>query len=243
MYRVYIADDEMWVAVGIKKLIEKSGLPFEVIGEANDGITALEQIEKMKPQVLFSDIRMPGFDGLTLLEKLAEKEIDLLVVYISGYAEFEYAQRACRLGAFDYLLKPVEQEKMNGVLQRMEEKLCEAEKEKRDLFQKEKSHSVIEKVILEIQNRYTENITLTDLAEEHGISISHLSAMIKAELNMSFSDYIAARRLQKAKELLRDEMLSVQQVAEQVGYQDYFYFTKVFKKNVGISPSKYRKTL
>ncbi len=60
---------------------------------------------------------------------------------------------------------------------------------------------------------------------------------------MSFSEYITAKRVQKAKELLADERLSVEKVANEVGYKDYFYFTKVFKKAVGISPSKYRKNL
>ena len=60
---------------------------------------------------------------------------------------------------------------------------------------------------------------------------------------MTFSDYIVSLRMQKARELLRDESKSIEQIAELVGYNDYFYFTKVFKKSQGISPSKYRKSL
>ena len=67
--------------------------------------------------------------------------------------------------------------------------------------------------------------------------------MIKDELQMNFSDYIAQLRIQRAKELLEDETMSIQEIAEIVGYNDYFYFTKVFKKVQGISPSKYRKSL
>ena len=67
--------------------------------------------------------------------------------------------------------------------------------------------------------------------------------MIKDELQMNFSDYIARLRIQRAKELLEDETMSIQEIAEIVGYNDYFYFTKVFKKVQGISPSKYRKSL
>ena len=68
-------------------------------------------------------------------------------------------------------------------------------------------------------------------------------SMIKEELQMNYSDYIASLRIQRAKELLQNEVLSIQEIAEQVGYNDYFYFTKVFKKVQGISPSKYRKSL
>ena len=70
MHKVFIADDEAWIIVGMKKLIEKSDLPFKVVGEAYNGVTALEEMEKKKPDVLFSDIRMPGYNGLDLLEEM-----------------------------------------------------------------------------------------------------------------------------------------------------------------------------
>lgn len=123
MYRVFLADDEMWILFGLKKLIEKSGLPFQVIGEATNGVTTLEELEIKKPDVLFSDIRMPGLDGLALLEKMQEKDLKTEVVFVSGYAEFEYARRALQMDAFDYLLKPVEQEALDDILRRLMEKL------------------------------------------------------------------------------------------------------------------------
>lgn len=123
MYRVFLADDEMWILFGLKKLIEKSGLPFQVIGEATNGVTTLEELETKKPDVLFSDIRMPGLDGLALLEKMQEKGLKTEVVFVSGYAEFEYARRALQMDAFDYLLKPVEQEALDDILARLMKKL------------------------------------------------------------------------------------------------------------------------
>ena len=200
MYRIYLADDETWVVIGLKKQIEKSGLPFQVIGEANNGVAAMEEILEKKPDILITDIRMPGLNGLQLLEKLREKGIAVKVIFISGYAEFEYAQSAL-------------------------------------------NSSMMNQIIREIQERYTENITLSGLAEAHGISTGYLSSQLKAELGLSFSEYITSKRIQKAKELLADESLSVESIAEQTGYNDYFYFIKVFKKNTGISPSKYRKNL
>ena len=238
MYSVYIADDEMWVIVGLKKRIEKTGLPFQVIGEANNGVMALEEIEKKKPDILFTDIRMPGYSGLELLELLRKKELQTKVL-ISGYAEFEYAQSAIRNGAYDYLLKPIDQEKLQIVLERIlgdGAGILENEQE-------QVAPSTIRKIMDEIKEHYTENITLTGLAEKYAISVSYLSELLKEHLQLSFSEYISSKRIQKAKELLADESLSIEQIAEQTGYNDYFYFTKVFKKNTGISPSKYRKNL
>ncbi len=243
MYSVFIADDEAWVVIGLKKLIEKSGLPFKVTGEANNGVTALEELEKNPPDVLFSDIRMPGYTGLEVLEELQSKGISTKVVFISGYAEFEYAQKALELKAYDYLLKPIEQEQLNKVLERIAGEYANDESRDMGAQEEEISLTVMCQIVQEIQERYTENITLTDLAEKYGISTSHLSGLLKNELKLPFSEYITARRMQRAKELLKDENLSVAQVAEQTGYNDYFYFTKVFKKTTGITPSKYRKSL
>lgn len=240
MYNVLIADDETWVIFGLKRMIEKSGLPFRVIGETNDGVTTLEEVEKKKPDVLFSDIRMPGYTGLELLEHIQEKKLDVKVVFVSGYAEFTYAQKALSLGAVDYLLKPIKPDMMTTVLKKLEVKLAGKVQEE-VIEQKEEKVPVIEQIITEIQEHYTENITLTELAKKYGISVGYLSSLIKENVGLSYSDYVTARRIQKAKELLEDETLSIEQIAEQTGYNDYYYFTKVFKKTLGISPSKYRK--
>lgn len=200
---------------------------------------ALEEIEKKKPDILFTDIRMPGYNGLELLELLRKKELDTKVVLISGYAEFEYAQSAIRNGAYDYLLKPIDQDKLQTVLERI---LGDGSTESGNV-QELVAPSTIRKIMDEIKEHYTENITLTGLAEKYSISVSYLSELLKEHLQLSFSEYISSKRIQKAKELLADDSLSIEQIAEQTGYNDYFYFTKVFKKNTGISPSKYRKNL
>lgn len=240
MYNVLIADDETWVIFGLKRMIEKSGLPFRVIGETNDGVTTLEEVEKKKPDVLFSDIRMPGYTGLELLEHIQEKKLDVKVVFVSGYAEFTYAQKALSLGAVDYLLKPIKPDMMTTVLKKLEVKLAGKVQEE-VIEQKEEKVLVIEQIITEIQEHYTENITLTELAKKYGISVGYLSSLIKENVGLSYSDYVTARRIQKAKELLEDERLSMEQIAEQTGFRDHFYFIKVFKKHTGITPGKYRK--
>ncbi len=95
------------------------------------------------------------------------------------------------------------------------------------------SNTVMSRIIADIQEGYTQDISLALLSEKYSISSSHLSALIKRELGLSFSEYITAKRMQKARELLKDEQLSIESIAEAVGYHDYFYFTKVFKKATG----------
>ena len=122
MYTVLIVDDEPWVAYGIKALVDWESLGYTVIGEAHNGLTALETIMEKKPEVVISDIRMPGLNGIELLEHINEKQLDTKVILISGYAEFEYAQKAVRLGAFDYLLKQVDKDKLTDTLLRLKKR-------------------------------------------------------------------------------------------------------------------------
>lgn len=245
MYKIFLADDEIWETIGLKKLIEKSELPVQVVGEAENGIVALEQIEKKNPDILITDIRMPGLGGLELAEKIREKGLDVEIIILSGYAEFEYARSAMRQGVKYYLLKPVEQEMLN---QALGETIKERERgivQTKILPEEEESENatVMKQILKEIQESYMEDITLNSLAEKYNISVSRLSSRIKGTLGMSFSKYLTSKRIERAKELLKDERLSLEQIAEQVGYRDYFYFIKVFKKVTGVSPSVYRKNL
>lgn len=239
MINVYIADDEVWITLGLKKLLEKLDMDIFVVGTANNGLTAKEEIGQFKPDVVFTDIRMPGLSGLELLQEIPEVSPDTKVVIISGYAEFSYAKEAVQHHAFDYLLKPIKVEELARVMS----SFASEGKEEESGAETPEFDRMIDNVVSEIRDHYMEDISLTSLAAKYNLSMARLSEMIKEHLKVNFSDYIASLRIQRAKELLRDESLSIQEIAEIVGYNDYFYFTKVFKKVEGISPSKYRKSI
>lgn len=245
MVNVYIADDEVWIILGLKKLLEKLDIDAYVVGTANNGLMAKEEIERFKPDVVFADIRMPGLSGLELLQEIPKVSPDSKVVIISGYAEFSYAQEAVQHHAFDYLLKPIKEEDLSRVMTSLLSEMDEGEAsdEMEDGERPPAYDRMIDNVISEIREHYMEDISLTSLSAKYNISLGHLSKMIKESLSVNFSDYIASLRIQRAKELLRDDRLSIQEIAEIVGYNDYFYFTKVFKRVEGISPSKYRKSM
>lgn len=133
MHTVFIADDEPWVAYGIKALIDWESHGFTVIGEAHDGLSALKTIMEKKPDVVLSDIRMPGLDGIELLEHIRLHHLPSKVILVSGYSEFEYAQKALRLGAFDYLLKQVDKNKLTDTLTRLKKDLEKEQKAQKSL--------------------------------------------------------------------------------------------------------------
>ena len=124
MIRVIIADDEKLICRLVQALADWESLGMEVAGTAENGLEALELVEALKPDILITDIRMPGCDGLELIRRAKEKKPQLEVVIISGYAHFEYAQSAIRYGVGNYLLKPIKKEELMETLRKMKER-CE----------------------------------------------------------------------------------------------------------------------
>ena len=107
MYRVILADDEKWSIYGLMKLIRWEDFDCEIIGTAEDGLTALRLCRELRPDLLITDIRMPGMDGLELARALAMELPEVTTIMVTGYSDLSYAQRAVRLGVFDYLLKQI----------------------------------------------------------------------------------------------------------------------------------------
>lgn len=119
MIKVIIADDEARVCNLIRMLIDWEKLDMELVGMAGNGLEALELVKTRQPDILITDIRMPGCHGLELIERAKALLPQLEIVIISGYAHFEYAQTALRFGVGDYLLKPINQQELMGTLKKL----------------------------------------------------------------------------------------------------------------------------
>ena len=105
MIKILIADDEPLVRAGIKAVIPWNDHGFDVIGEVSDGNEAYEKILALKPDILITDIKMPGMDGITLLKKLKQEKVPIQSVVLSCFDEFELVREAMKYGARDYILK------------------------------------------------------------------------------------------------------------------------------------------
>lgn len=137
MLKVLIADDEKDIVDLIAYLIRE--LDVEIVGQATDGLAAYRLIIEQEPDVVISDIRMPGMTGLELIEKVKQTMEKTEFIVISGYRDFEYAKTALQFGVQDYLLKPIKQEELARLLNRLNHKKhldTKKQREDEDLQQK-----------------------------------------------------------------------------------------------------------
>ncbi len=116
MFKVFLVDDEELVIKSLIASVNWNEYGYEVVGYALSGTEAFEAITRIKPDVVFTDIRMPGMSGLELIKKVKEAGSRALVILISGYAEFAFAQKAINYGAFGYCLKPFDDDEIAGYL-------------------------------------------------------------------------------------------------------------------------------
>lgn len=126
MWKLLIVEDELGIYHLINNFIDYASLQIELIGYARDGSSAAKMIEWQKPDIVITDISMPTMSGLEMIQKINEQGIDTRFIIISGYAQFDYAQTAIKLGVEDYLIKPINQEELNHVLARTIERIAQA---------------------------------------------------------------------------------------------------------------------
>ncbi len=116
MMTIYVVDDEFFIIEKLKIMISQTDFDCQIVGSSMDGMTAFEEICALNPDVVITDIRMPGKSGLELIHDLQSAGLHSQFVIISGYKQFEYAQTALKFGVKDYLLKPIKQSDLESIL-------------------------------------------------------------------------------------------------------------------------------
>ena len=234
MLKVLVVEDEEMIRRGIVLAVDWAALDCVVVGEASNGLEALEAVERLAPSLIITDLKMPQMDGIEMLRQLREQGNNAYVIILTAYDSFTYAQSALRLGAVDFLLKPFHDgsaagaERPEGVLP--------------GLKKGDKSKYVLEAMDYIGEHYSDPNISIGAIAQHLGLSEGHLSHTFKKETDYTLLNYLTRYRIHKAMELLRDCRVKVYEVAERVGYRDITYFSATFKKLAGMSPSEYQDT-
>lgn len=356
-----IVDDLDIIRREIKRLKlwgEESG--FIISEEASNGHDALEKLGESQIDLVITDIRMPKVDGIELLKQIMEKKLCPCVVLLSDHSEFKYARQGLVLGAFDYMVKPVDEEEFNKVLLRAKDFLQEKRDEQQRIKSLEqklgeqvevffpqsevsrlltaikagdaraveyaahmvdvvwenlghdliKSESLLNSIMLEIRDKMLdsckwlgkftdsremsaidyskacgaedikalftsavdrvmnligrlkcnaqdngivnpvckfvlenidEELSLKIVADSLFMSKSHISETFKQKTGISFIEYLTAVKMERAKKLIADGRFKAYEVAELLGFKDIEYFSKLFKKHSGFSPTEYRQ--
>ncbi|MBQ3210778.1 MAG: response regulator [Oscillospiraceae bacterium] len=244
MYRVLLIDDENIIVEGLRRVVKWEDYNCQVVGTAQDAASGRELIQSLKPHILFTDIRMPGEDGLSMLAGLRSEFPDLQVSVLTGYRDFAYAQEAIRLGVARFLLKPSKMDEINEALRTMVERLDKLPRvDETDDQDNNAGSFIVNQARAFMEEHYSEKLTLQMVADYCYVSQWHMSKLLNRFAGKSFYDILNAIRIQNAKRLLADPKLKIGEISELVGYADTAHFARTFKKLEGMSANEYRNTL
>ncbi len=244
MYKALIVDDEKPVRIAISKLGKWSHFKIDPPLMAANGKEALTTMREVRPDIVFVDMHMPLMDGSEFLKEASEEFPSTRFIIISGYDDFTYAQQAIRYGAVDYLLKPIVEEDLNEAILRTLQAMHpgfvplgeEAEETNLD------ADTVIRIIHDYIEKNYSQNIKISMFSDKYFFSKEYLTRQFKARYHCGIYEYVLQVRMERARELLLDPEIKIQDIAQRLGYADNNYFSKAFRTYYGVSPSAFRQS-
>ena len=259
MYKVVIIEDSPLLRTGMVHTLDWASVDCQIIGSAGDGLEGLALIENVKPDIIITDIKMPGLSGLEMVEQAMLNGSRASVIFISGYDDFQYAQKALKLGAVEYLIKPLEDEDTYRAvrsasakvderrrLDELERRLDAVEGSKVKVFQRylDGNESIkseyTQHAIDYIAPHYGEDINVRSIANALSISESHLSKVFKDTLQSTIGEYLTHYRITEACKMLQNTKMKVYEVAVRCGYSDQRYFSVIFKRIMCMTPNEFR---
>nr|WP_245251952.1 response regulator [Paenibacillus sediminis] len=247
-----LVDDELPILNNLRSVLPWGDMGIEVAAVARNGVQALSAIDEHAPDIILCDIRMPVMDGMTFLREMREHGCTSEIVMLSGYQEFEYARTAIQYGVKDYICKPIHYEQLESAVRTIAEDI--RTKRRKELMQftpsfvegpidargKKSSELLMISAQEYIQLHLGTDFGIDDIAEYLGISCSYFCLLFKNHFGETFVEYMTKQRIEAAKRLLLKTEKSIAQIGAGVGYHERRYFTKVFQKYTGMTPSEYR---
>ncbi|MHB1454365.1 MAG: response regulator transcription factor [Saccharofermentanales bacterium] len=252
MFNVLIVDDEPSVLNSLRRII-LGDKRFHVIGEAYSARQAKAAIEEQMPDIMFTDIRMPGESGIELLKYIVDSQLNILTVVLSGFDNFDYVHDAFIYGAEEYLLKPIEPSKVLLLLDKIALKLTRrnmvlsndspvAGNGVSGLF-KSNADKLVDDLDLYLEKNLEEDNSMVVICKKFVVSQPYLSKIIKKAKNCTYNEYLISLKINAAKQLLKQRPdLLIADVSEETGFSDQFYFSRVFKNVTRMTPTEYRNS-
>ncbi|MBQ8305319.1 MAG: response regulator [Blautia sp.] len=261
---ILIVDDNIATLDTLGSSIDWKELGIREVFTAQSADEALTVVESRRVDILLCDIEMPGTDGLTLVRQLRGGGNQVVCLFLTAHAEFDYAQQAIELNSLDYILKPFTPQRVTEKLRRAiqvsreqaenssyikygklwvssQEPLPDHAREKLVQAENEDEHRGVQMAKDYIQEHYTEQISIADIASYCSYNPSYLSTIFKQHEGIPPLDYLTNVRIRQARLLLACHDFSIGDVATMVGFQSISYFNRTFKKIVGQTPGDYRR--
>lgn len=254
MYKVLMVDDEEIALMAMEKGVCWEKLKVSGVFKATS-ITEARQILNMEPiDILICDIEMPNGSGIELVTWMKEYKKDVICIFLTCHSDFVYAKQAISLGVLEYLLKPVDYDELEQVIEKaISQKKNNVALDRAKVILSDVSQNAASKEASENKNKKIINETISFIRENIGKDLSrdevaanvflnpdYLSRILKRETGYSISEYILKTRMSVACELLVKTDLSVSKIAMSCGYSHMAHFSKMFKKEYGITPNTYR---
>lgn len=256
MIRIVIVEDEDFIRNGLRYTIDWLSMNCVIVADARDGEEGLEKIIEYSPDVVITDIKMPKMNGMEMLSK-ANLQVKFISIILTSYMEFDYAKKAIELRAYDYLLKPIDENKIKELMKNLHEEIFNR-KEEAYLYEQRKNNKgkfdidtylqyenmeneFVTKAILKIKKSYSEKISVESISDELSISPSYLSRKFKDITGHTFLDFLNKYRVGQAVMLLHTCKYRIYEISEMVGFSDYKHFCTVFRRYTQMSPTEFTK--
>lgn len=235
--KILIIDDEPKIRNGLSNLLSRRE-GWEVAGAYENASEALKYLAVNRVDVMITDIKMPEISGLELIARIRERDKKTAIIILSGYSDFQFAQRAIELGVSRYLTKPTNPRELICVLEETEKNLDGKQEKEEDSGKIQ--NLFVQKAADYMKLNYSEKISIKEIADQLYLSPNYLSELFKKHTGKTISEYLTDYRLEKACQLLDHAEYRVGDVSGMVGIHDGRYFSNMFKKKYGMTPTEYR---
>jgi len=209
-------------------------------GHSVNPLDAAENIKKVNPDVVFTDLKMPGKNGVELMSELKRDGYGGEFIIVSAYGEFEEARRFFKMDGFDYLIKPVSEQDLQSLLEKLSSRIS-LKKTEPVLPGKDTVSSELNRITAYLHENIAFKHSLESISEKFHFNPNYICNLFARYLGTTFVTYMTNIRMEEAARLLKTTQKAVKEISALCGYHDYFYFCRVFREVYACTPTAYRE--
>ena len=256
-YKLLVAEDVPAERIALVSILQKRLGSMVNILEAGNGRDALMLYEQEKPDILVLNIEMPFLSGLEVAQKVREQDKLCAILFISDFDNFSYAKQAILLRAMDYILKPYEESKLISSIEEAIEHIAHQSSILLKVQHTPDVHTVPpedepegarialvrEDITAFIESHYMEELSMKNAASAMNYSDAYFCKLFKQCFHVNFSTYLSEFRIRKAQAMMENPRINIKEISLACGYADSNYFSRVFKRVTGQTPTEYRLSI